>query len=182
MKQITFSLYFLLILLIFIISLVEVSGKNIEEDLIIDVYGPNVIRTGNETIFILRIKNINEEDNDLIIKSINIFDIKNKKVKESKPDRIIKSIRDEIDYLNKIENIKSEQNEYINEKIIPKLYENEFKESFLLNIYNIDPSPQLGEIITIPIEIKIKIDGKSYTINKQYSVLISQLLPGPPHD
>lgn len=158
------------------------------------VYGPNVIRSGNQIMFRLLIKNVNKKT-DIFIKNVKLLDSNKKVIENFEINTSLKPVGKEIISMNKMSSrINKSPFFYFYymlafyydknlEKIVNKIRSNSLEKSFReIDIRKYTSAMKVEETVTILIEIEVNYDDKSYIIKKEHSVLISEPLPGPPHD
>src|SRR3989344_5031997 len=161
------------------------DSEDLTQRINVEVDSPSIIRNGNETIFIIRIQNLDENNNsELIVRDIKIFDSNKKIIKISDSNKEVYSMKKELDYIEK----QIKKGKY-GEEDTPELKEaifgikdKEFKERFVLNLNDFKSPLEIGDKIDIFLKIKITYERKNYILERNHTILISPLLPSPSHN
>ena len=187
MKE-TLFIGFLCVILLMSLTIVS-AEKNMDEvvqNLVIEVDGTDVLRSGDEIIVRTIVKNLNN-DTQIILDSIDILNSKNKLIKASNENKLIKPIKQDVTRLNELNSLRYNklstleiEKEYYEKAI--KIKNETFSKGFLLNIHDFDSNPQIGENVTIPIKLRFNYEGKDYVVEKIHTILVSEPLPSPPHN
>lgn len=152
----------------------------------ISIDSPRVIRSGNEIIVRVIVKNLNG-DTPIILNSVDILNSKDKIIRTSNENKFINPIKREVERLNKLNNLRyskscTPETELEYYETAMEIRNNTFSKGFFLDIHNFDFDPKIGENITIPIRIKFSYDDKNFIIDKFHTIPISEPLPAPPHN
>src|SRR3989344_843988 len=125
------------------------------ENLIVEIHGPTVLRSGDSIEIRPLILNNNTE-NSVRVKSIKFLNSNEEIVENSNVDKILSPIKNEIDEIN---NLVSTQNNFEFEQRYKELetsiQEGILSEGFIFNVQDFDSSLEVGEVIPISIEIEI---------------------------
>lgn len=178
--------------LLIILSLILIGGcvnsidnenksqiASIIQNINVTIDGSSVLRSGDTFIIRPVIRNMNN-DVDIDIKEIEFLNSENEIVNKFDINKRIKPIKEKTERLEKFKSSLILINKEEFEKLIEEIKNETFSKSFYLNIYDFDPSREIGKTITIPIHIKFSYDNKNFTINTSHSMLISEPLPKPP--
>lgn len=161
----------------------ELSSNPTIDNLIIKIHGPTVLRSGNNIIIRPVVIN-NNSDESVTIKQIRFLNSNKEIIKNSNINKMVNPIREKIkeakELMSEQDNILETNQRY--QELVSSIQEGIFSESSIFDIHNFDSSPKIGDVVTIPIGIEIEYDGKTFTIKKEHSILISEPLPNPPHN
>jgi len=172
-----------LLILIFLILLVPLTyAQNSEEEisfLNITLDGSSALRSGD--IFIIKPTITNLGKDNASIEKIKIISPKKEKIREFTINKNILPVKEQIDRLDSLK-LSSLENKLELKRLRNEVRFKSFSKAFYLNINDFSDSLNVGDIVIIPLELKIYYNHKKYIVEINHTILISEPLPTPPHN